>query len=76
MFDHWDHPLWFGKQNEVAGVGDHSELGIGDNLECLKRVFNLNKIRISLSAVCHGLPGIFGFSHASNTSPGGAGMVR
>ena len=47
MFDDWDHPLLFGKQDEVAGIRDHSKLGVGDELEALNGVLSPDKIVIS-----------------------------
>jgi len=47
IFDHWDHPLLFPKQGEVASIRDHRELGVGDELEGLKGVFKADKIVIS-----------------------------
>jgi hypothetical protein len=47
IFDHWDHPLLFPKQGEMAGIRDHGELGVGDELQGLKDMFKAHKIVIS-----------------------------
>jgi hypothetical protein len=47
IVDHWDHPPWFRKQGEVAGIRDHGELGVGDELEGLNGVYKTDKIVIS-----------------------------
>ncbi len=47
MFDHWDHPLWFGKQGEVTGIRDHREFSVGDELKGINCVFKADKIVIS-----------------------------
>src|SRR5208283_5716184 len=47
IFDHSDHLLLFRKQGEVAGVRDHGELGVGDELEGRNGVFQADKIVIS-----------------------------
>ena len=47
--DHRDHSLLFRKQGEVAGIRDHGELGVGDELQGLNGVFNADKIVISQS---------------------------
>src|SRR5512144_2342664 len=47
MFHHWDNSILFRKQNEVAGIRDHGEFGVGDSLKGLDGVFNADKIVIS-----------------------------
>ena len=47
ILDHWDHPLWFRKQGEVAGIRNYGELGVGDELQGLNGVLNADKIVIS-----------------------------
>jgi len=43
IVDHWDHSPWFRKQGEVAGIRDHGEFGVGDELEGPNGMFRRTK---------------------------------
>ena len=47
MLNYWDHSLLFRKHGEVAGIGDHGKLGVGNELEGLNSMLKGDKIVIS-----------------------------